>query len=109
MLFTDVNYISCSNENNSIYTLTKYKQTLLAAEGLKTALRELHHSSVVSTYKMVQTTLALFYRLLHVCFEFSEETLSSAVLHGVYYPLCCGHSRYVMNVTRNSHLPVFMK
>jgi len=55
---------------------------------------------------MVQTTLALFYRLLHVCFEFSEETLSSAVLHGVYYPLCCGH---IMNVTRNSHVPYIDK
>lgn len=57
----------------------------------------------VIAYTVVQTTLTLFYRLLHVCSEFSEETLSSAVLHGVYYPLCCGQSCYECHKEESCH------
>lgn len=57
----------------------------------------------VIEYTVVQTTLTLFYRLLHVCSEFSEETLSSAVLHGVYYPLCCGQSCYECHKKESCH------
>lgn len=61
----------------------------------------------VITHSVVQTTLALFYRLLHVCSELSEETLPSAVLHGVYYLLCPGQLRTY--ITRKGHVLTFIK
>lgn len=61
----------------------------------------------VITHSVVQTTLALFYRLLHVCSELSEETLPSAVLHGVYYPLCPG--QLCTYITRKGHVLMFIK